>query len=99
MPVQPMATMRSRASGIPSSKRWVARRMASHHSWGSCSAPPSGRRDSRVGSFSQARSSPCVETRPTLGPVVPRSTVRIQRSPGIATPPGAEEGLPLRTSG
>src|SRR5512143_2614353 len=47
--------------------------MLDHHSAGSCSAPPSGRKNNCTGAEALATTFPSWSTRPTLGPPVPRS--------------------------
>ena len=53
---------------------------ASHHSCGSCSAPPPGKRYSGTSRNSESITSPSMETIADFGPDVPRSTARMYRS-------------------
>ncbi len=60
--------------------RCAASRTRSHHSAASCTAPPPGRRWVSTGQWSLHATLPVSDTRPTLGPPVPRSIARTKRS-------------------
>ena len=89
------------SSGAAATRRCTARVMASHHSSGSCSAPPWGSRMTPFVSTSWATTLPCTSTRATLGPPVPRSMARMWSvtagSPGGCA--GRRQTLPIGPGG